>query len=279
MTAIALALVSSLAYGITDFVAGMTSRRAHVLVVGSLAQPIGVVLLLAVMPLVGGTPSIGALGWGALAGVGGAFAYFLLFRSLAIGPMSVASPLSALVSAILPVLAGLAFGEILSPLAVVGIALGLVAVLLVSRQHESNPHPVTRHVVVMSLSSGVFISMFFIALERSPDDSGLWPLLWSRVVCGILMAAAAAAGRFLARPSRDVVGMITLSATLDVIATVSFLLATRAGLLAIVAVIVALYPAATILLARFVLHERLQWVQRVGMALAAAAVALLAVAP
>lgn len=276
MTTILLAITSSLAYGFTDFIGGMAARRAHVLVIGVIAQPAGVVMLLLLLPWLGGELSQPVVGWAVLAGVSGAGAYYWLFQALAIGPMSIASPLSALVSAVLPVCAGLAFGERLSPGAVVGIALGLVAVLLVSREHEDTPHPVTRRVVVMSLLSGVFIAGFFVALDRTPEGSGLWPLILSRVVCGLVMAAAAARIHVLARPERTVFWLAVASAALDVVATTTFLLATRAGLLAIVAVITALYPAGTMLLARVVLHERLQLVQKAGLALAAGSVVLLA---
>jgi drug/metabolite transporter (DMT)-like permease len=190
--------------------------------------------------------------------------------------MSIASPLSALASAVLPVLAGIAFGERLEPAAVVGVVLGLVAVLLVSRQHEDTPHPVTRKVVLLSLLSGVFIAAFFVALERSPDDSGLWPLIASRAVAGLLIIGAGFAARVMVAPGRDVLLLIAGSAALDVVATATFLLATREGMLAVVAVITSLYPAGTLLLARVVLGERMQGVQKAGLALAAGSVMLLA---
>ena len=278
MLAVALALVSSVAYGFTDFLGGMASRRAHVLVVGMIAQPAGLVLLLPVAAAVGGVVSAPALWWGALSGLGGSVAYFLLFRSLAIGPMSIASPLSALTSAIVPVLAGLTFGEKLNTLSWVGIGLGLGAVLLVSRQHEDTPHPVTGKVVAMSLTSGAFIAVFFIALERSPDASGLWPLVMARAVAALALTLAAVSAKVATRPSRDVVLLALGAAFLDVVATAAFLVATREGLLAIVAVITALYPAATLLMARVVLGERLQAVQRLGLAVAAGSVVLLALA-
>ena len=278
MLAVVLALTSSVAYGFTDFLGGMASRRAHVLVVGMIAQPAGLVLLLPVAAAVGGVVSAPALWWGALSGLGGAVAYFLLFRSLAIGPMSIASPLSALTSAIVPVLAGLTFGEKLNTLSWVGIGLGLGAVLLVSRQHEDTPHPVTGKVVAMSLTSGAFIAVFFIALERSPDASGLWPLVMSRAVAALALTVAAVSAKVTTRPSRDVVLLALGAAFLDVVATAAFLVATREGLLAIVAVITALYPAATLLMARVVLGERLQAVQRFGLAVAAGSVVLLALA-
>ncbi len=278
MLAVALALVSSVAYGFTDFLGGLASRRAHVLVVAMVAQPAGLVLLLPVALAVGGVVSVPALAWGVVSGLGGAVAYFLLFRSLAIGPMSIASPLSALTSAIVPVLAGLAFGEQLTTWSWVGIGLGLGAVLLVSRQHEDTPHPVTGKVVAMSLTAGGFIAVFFIALERSPDASGLWPLVMSRAVAALVLTVAAFSAKVVTKPSRDVLLLALGAAVLDTVATAAFLLATREGLLAIVAVITALYPAATLLMARVVLGERLQAVQRIGLAVAAGSVVLLALA-
>ncbi|MDH4159313.1 MAG: EamA family transporter [Actinomycetota bacterium] len=278
MTAIALALVSSLAYGFTDFFGGMASRRTSVLVVGAISQPAGLVLLFALVPVFGGTASSSALLWGAASGAAGAVAFMLLFRSLAIGPMSIASPLSALTSAVLPVFAGVAFGEQLTGLIVAGIVVGLVAVLLVSREHDDTPHPVSRRVVAMSLTSGVFIAMFFIALERSPDDSGLWPLITSRAMAAVVMVVVGLASGVLARPGPGVTRLILGAAALDAIATAAFLLATREGLLAVVAVITALYPAGTLLMARVVLGERMQLVQKVGLGLAGGSVVLLALA-
>jgi drug/metabolite transporter (DMT)-like permease len=149
-------------------------------------------------------------------------------------------------------------------------------VLLVSRQHEDTPHPVTTKVVVMSLLAGVFISVFFIALERAPDDSGLWPLVTGRAVTAVTLVAAAVLARVATRPPATVLKLGTGAAVLDVTATAAFLLATRVGLLSIVAVITALYPAATLLMARVVLHERLQRVQQVGLGLAAVSVVVLA---
>jgi drug/metabolite transporter (DMT)-like permease len=254
----------------------MASRRAHVLVVGMISQPAGLLLLVPLLAVFGGVVSPVALAWGVLSGLGGAVAYVLLFRSLAIGPMSIASPLSALTSAIIPVLAGLVFGERLGAASVVGVVLGLVAVLLVSRQHEDTPHPVTGQVVAMSLLAGVFISVFFIALERSPDDSGMWPLISARAVTAMVMVVAALAAGVAHRPTRVVVAMSLGAAGLDVLATAAFLLATREGLLAIVAVITALYPAATLLMARVVIGERLQRIQQVGLALAVGSVVVLA---
>jgi len=278
MTAILLALGSSVAYGLTDFFGGLAARRAHILLLGAITQPLGLLLLLCVLPFWGGELSSQALFWGFISGLGGAAAYVLLFRSLAIGPMSVASPLSAIVAVVLPVAAGVAFGERLPVLGWVGIALGIVSVVMVSQVHEDAPHPLTLKVFWMAAASGVFISVFLVALERTPDDSGLWPLVVVRVVTTVILVVAVTAARQIARPTAEALKLAALSTTLDVLATLLFLMATRQGLLTVVAVITALYPAATVVMAKVVLGEHLQWVQRVGFVLAALSVTLLAVA-
>jgi drug/metabolite transporter (DMT)-like permease len=276
VTAILLALGSSIAFGLTDFLGGMAARRAHIFLLGSLTQPFGLVVLLLIAPFVGGTVTSEVWFWGAVSGLGGAFAYVMLFRALAIGPMSVASPISALVAVVLPVLAGVLFGERLPLLGWIGIAMGMLAVLMVSQVHEDAPHPVSIQVLFLSFGAGVFISVFLVALERAPDDSGLWPLVVVRIVTSVLLLAAAIGSRVLTRPSRDVLVLGSTSTLLDVAATAMFMLATREGLLTVVAVITALYPAATVLMARVVLKEHLQALQRWGLALAVVSVAVLA---
>jgi drug/metabolite transporter (DMT)-like permease len=132
--------------------------------------------------------------------------------------------------------------------------------------------------LVLSILAGVFISIFLVALERAPTDSGLWPLVVVRLVTSVVFVAAVVLARVGERPSRDVLALGWSSTVLDVIATALFMLATREGLLTVVAVITGLYPAATVLLARWFLGEHLQLVQRVGLGLAATSVTVLAVA-
>lgn len=278
MLVIVMALACSVAYGLTDFMGGLAARRAHILLLGALTQVVGLVLLAVVVGIVPGTFSVTAVSWGLVSGLGGVMAYVLLFRSLAIGPMSVASPLSALTAAVIPVCVGFLLGERLGGWAWTGIVVGLIAVLMVSRQRDENPHPVTAQVVGMSIGAGLFISVFLIGLERSPADSGLWTVLVGKATTMLILLVAAIATRRLTRPSLIVLRLGMASASLDVLATVLFLLATREGTLTVVTVITALYPAATVLMAKLVLKEQLHGVQRLGLALAVASVSLLAVA-
>jgi drug/metabolite transporter (DMT)-like permease len=276
MLSVVLALGASVGYGMTDFLAGLAARKIPVPLLGSTTQPIGLLLLLVLLPFSGGTLSTQAVVWGALSGIAGVAAYATLFSALAIGPMSVASPVSAVVAVVLPVTAGVLFGDRLPAIAWLGIVVGIVAVVMVSQVHEDAPHPVSGRVLWLSIAAGVFISGFLIALERSPDGSGLWPLVTVRVVTSVAFVGFAVATSSLQRPPRDAFLLGATSTCLDVVATLMFLLATRHGLLSVVAVITGLYPAATVLMANAVLHEHLQRLQRVGLVLAAVSVSVLA---
>src|SRR3954451_14874206 len=104
--ALFLALASSLAYGAADFLGGLAARGAHVLRVVVIAAPASLLVELLLWPVVGATFASGAVRWGAASGVASAAACALLYRTLAIGPMIVLSPVTALVSAALPVTVG-----------------------------------------------------------------------------------------------------------------------------------------------------------------------------
>lgn len=287
MTAVVLALLAALAYGVSDFAGGMASRRATAVRVLVLSYPLGLVGLFAVMPLFSGEATAQGLAYGAVSGVAGAGGVMLLYAGLAAGPMSVVAPLTAVCSAVVPVLAGLAAGERPAALAGVGALLALVAVALVSREPpRTDPARdggaghgrVTGRAIGLALLAGVFFGLYFVLLAAPGDETGLWPLVTNRLVGSVVVLAVALVIGQVALPGRGAWLLAASAGLLDVVANVAYLLAARAGLLALVAVLTALYPAATVLLARLVLAERTSTVQRVGLALAGASVALIAFA-
>lgn len=282
MVAILLALAGSVAYGCADFAGGLAARSTHVLGVVLLAAPAGLLVSLAAWPLVGGDAGGdaggAALAWGAASGVASAATFVLLYRSLAMGPMSVLSPVTAVTSAVLPVLVGLALGERLPPLAVVGVLLALGAVVLVSVAPGSTASRPTRAALLVALAAGVAIALQLVTLAAAPDDSGVVVLVVARAVACALLVAAVVGSPAARAAGRPPVGLAVGSGALDALANLAFLLAARQGQLGIAAVVTALYPAATVLLARFVLGERLHRVQVGGLVAAGGAVALLAVA-
>lgn len=278
--AIALALSAALAYGSADFVGGLAARRTSPLLTAFGAQLTGLIVLLAAMPLLGtAAPSGRDLAYGAVAGVFGGAGIVLLYRALAIGPMSVVAPTTALAASVVPILAGVLLGERPGPLAVGGIAVSLVAVALITRERATEEHaPAGRRVVAMALGGGAIFGLFFVFLHQTGDGAGLWPLLAARLtsvpLLALLIARQVGFRSFeIPRLTRPVV----VSGTLDMAANICYLLALRHGMLSVVAALTGLYPASTILLAQSHLRERLQRPQVLGLGVAACAAVLIAI--
>ncbi|MFJ5234957.1 EamA family transporter [Kitasatospora sp. NPDC088391] len=276
MIALLLALGSSLAYGCADFLGGLGSRRAHVLRTVLIAAPASLAVELLMWPLLGARFEPGAIGWGAASGVASAGAFALLYRTLAIGPMNVLSPVTALVSAVLPVAVGLLQGEHLGAAALLGLPLALIAVVLVSAGPAGDGARVTRPALLLAFGAGTAIAVQLVCLHQAPAGSGIAPLIVGRAVTSVLTLAAAALRRRHLGPERPAYALALAAGVLDSAASVLFLLAARSGDLAVVAVITALYPAGTVLLARAVLAERIHRGQLAGLGTAAIAVSLLA---
>ncbi|WP_128430597.1 DMT family transporter [Streptomyces cyaneus] len=276
MLALLLALGSSLAYGCADFLGGLGARKAHVLRTVMIAAPASLAVELLLWPLLGASFSPGALGWGAASGVASAAAFALLYRTLAIGPMNVLSPVTALVSAALPVGVGLLQGEHLAATGLVGLPLALVAVVLVSAGHGTGSTRPSRTALLLAFGAGAAIALQLVFLHQAPSDSGVAPLIVGRAVSSAVTLAAAGLMHRRLGPERPAYALSATAGVLDSIANLLFLLAARSGDLTVVAVITALYPAGTVLLARGVLAERIHRAQLAGLGTAAVAVSLLA---
>ncbi|GAA0465480.1 DMT family transporter [Streptomyces olivaceiscleroticus] len=276
MIALLLALGSSLAYGCADFLGGLGARKAHVLRTVLIAAPSSLAVELLLWPVLGASFSTGALLWGAASGVASASAFVLLYRTLAIGPMNVLSPVTALVSAALPVAVGLLQGEHLAAAGLIGLPLALVAVVLVSAGHAAGGIRPSRTALLLAFGAGAAIALQLVFLHQAPADSGVAPLIIGRAVSSAVTLAAAGVLYRRLGSERPAYAMSAAAGVLDSVANLLFLLAARNGDLAVVAVITALYPAGTVLLARGVLAERIHRGQLVGLGTAAVAVSLLA---
>ncbi|MER5321536.1 DMT family transporter [Streptosporangium roseum] len=276
MIALVLALGCSVAYGCADFLGGLGARKAHVLRTVMIAAPASLVVELLLWPLLGASFSAGALGWGAASGVASAAAFVLLYRTLAIGPMNVLSPVTALISAALPVSVGLLQGEHLAAAGLIGLPLALAAVVLVSAGPGVRSARPSRTALLLAFGAGAAIALQLVFLHQAPSDSGVAPLIVGRTVSSAVALTAAALMFRRLGPERPAYAMSAAAGALDSVANLLFLLAARSGDLSVVAVITALYPAGTVLLARSVLHERIGRGQLIGLGTAAVAVSLLA---
>jgi drug/metabolite transporter (DMT)-like permease len=219
------------------------------------------------------TPSASAVGWAALAGSAGIVALGAFYRALAIGTMSVVAPISATAAAV-PVLVGLAEGERPSALQIAGMSIALAGVILASREPvEEGAAPPNRAAIGLALVAAAGFGTFFVGIDKASATADVpWVILVQRCSSLVLLVIAAAAVRpTLPRdvPSFAVLGMVGV---LDLGANGLYALATTKGLLSVVSVLGSLYPAVTVVLARFVLAERIARVQEVGVVLALAGV-------
>jgi drug/metabolite transporter (DMT)-like permease len=279
-------LASALVYGAADFFGGQASKRVSPVRVVAFSAMIGLVLLAVFNVFLGGRVSPEAVLWGGLSGIAGSMAILTLYAALAIGPMSILSPLTAVISAIVPLSWGLIQGERLSLLGYIALGLALVAVVLVGFVPEKGAVRPKPRGLAFATVSGVLIGIFLILVDRAPDDSGLLPLVFNRVtylivLWGILlvMFVVARIRRTPPGPSiRPVIWLIVGAGIADSVANTLLLIGFRIGDLSVVAVLTALYPAGTIALAAIVLKERIAAVQWVGLGLALVAAAMLAVA-
>lgn len=286
MLAVIVGLLGAVVYGAADFVGGLASRRISALRVTAVGGLAGLVLLGILLPLVGGAWSPEALALGASAGLAGSVAIALLYGCLAIGPMSILSPLTAVVSAIVPLGVGLLRGERFPPVGYIAIGVALVAVVLVGFVPDQRAIRPSGRALAMAVGSGTLIGVFLIVIDLTPDDSGLVPLAASLAVKAVLLFAVVgllALRRVSRSPGtaggwRPGLGLAVASGAVDAAANVLLLLGLRLGDLSVQAVLTAMYPAGTIILAAIVLKERVTATQYVGLALAIAAAAMLSLA-
>jgi drug/metabolite transporter (DMT)-like permease len=310
-----LALGSATLYGVADFLGGLAARRATTAAVVLVSQASGMIALALVLPILPDTaPTTADLVWGAVAGVAIGAGLALLYRGLAVGSMAVVAPTTAVCAVVIPLTAAVLLGERPGPGTLVGIALAILAIVLVSGgPRHGPPHPpilssrpggaeafLGRAIRSQALSrsratpagrgaaarglpaglglallAGVGIGVFFFALARAASTAGLWPLLAARGVAVALFGMAALVGRRSLRMAAPVAGIVVAGGVIDMLANALYLLATHHGPLSVVVTLSSLYPASTVLLALAVLGERLSARQGVGIACALLAVLLI----
>ena len=278
--AVLLGLASAIVYGAGDFLGALATRRSGEYAVVVWSQLVGLGLLASAIVVMGDqVPPRADLLWGAAGGIGGGTGVVLLYRGLAIGRMSIVSPTAGVVAAVIPVMVGLLLGDRPALLSMAGVIVALVAIVLVSSADHGDERTSARRTpdgLLEGIGAGLGFALFFTCLAQTSGSSDLWPLVLARVSIGVA-AIAGVTVRASLRPAPGSLPLIALVGLLDMGANLLYILSTRHGLLSIVAVLVSLYPASTVVLARIVLGERLTRVQLGGLAAAAVGVALIAV--
>ncbi len=268
MLAALLALASSVSWGVADFLGGLQSRRHALLAVLVLSQAVALLVLL--VAVAAGVPTehdAAATAWAAGSGVLGILALTAFYRALSIGTMSIVAPLSATGAAV-PVLVGLASGERPKAIQIAGMVLALVGVMLAAREAQDADaafRRTNRKAVLLALVAAVGFGSFFAGVDRAEERADVaWVLLAARAPEVLLLLPVCLVRRpRLPREPRALAAIAAVGA-LDLLANFLFVLATGRGLLSVVGVLGALYPAVTVLLARALLHERLTRAQDAG---------------
>jgi len=275
-----LAAFASLTFGVADFVGGMATRRSRAVTVVAGSHLIALGMIFGLGPFFSeGVPPFADLAWGFAAGLAGAVGLAVFYHALATTRIGVAAPVASVVSTLTPVLYGVVSGERPEALAWMGIVLAIPAMLLIPATESADPHGRKGHrAAVLGAIAGLGFGLFGILISLTSVESGLWPLAGSRVGSLALMAVLVPMMKARYLPEREAWPAVATAGILDMTANVLFLLAVREELLSLVAVIMSFYPASTIVLARVVLGERTVRRQLGGLALAAVAVTLIAVA-
>jgi len=281
---ILLGLAAAVLYGSGDFLGGMAARRAHVLMVLMLAEGAGAAVALAAAVISPGPASLTGLAWGTGAGLIGGLGLIVFYTGLAAGPMSVVALVSGLVSTVLPVAVALAEGERPSAGVYAGALLCVIAIVLASSAGDTGGprrpgRPGRGRAIAYGVVSGASFGLFFLLIRNAGQSGELWPVAAARIgELAVVLAAVAALGRRLRLRGVGVSLLLTAAGAgmIDVIANICYVAATRTGMFGLAVVLASLYPGVTVLLARVVLGERLRWVQRAGLGLAAIGILLVA---
>ena len=270
-------LMSAIVWGAGDFCGGLATRRARPLSVVLIAEVAGaLLLLLAALAWRQPLPGLQTLGWSAGAGLAGAMGLVALYTALARGHMGVVAPASAVIAALVPIVAGAVLEGPPAAMQIVGFAVALVAVWLLSSAGEraGGTAPSTGE-LRLAILAGLGFGFYFVLIDRADPASGFWNLTFARTFAFFVLAALMLAIRHPLLPPRAVLPLNLLNGALDAGGNLFFVLAAQSGRLDVASVLASLYPGTTVLLAWLVLGERLNRPQTVGVAAALLAIVLI----
>lgn len=276
MLGVLLGLASSVSWGISDFLGGVQSRRVPALTVLLVSQPVGLVLALGFALTFGGDALDGGdivFAIGAGIAVSSALAGF--YRAMAIGSVSVVAMIGAL-GVLVPVVGGLAQGDQPGALQVIGALAAIGGVVLVAREPGGDWRSANRTSLVLAVLSAFGFGAFFLLLSLASHPEPAWTIVISRLSSVVMLCVAAAVVRPSLAVPRSMLPALMTMGVFDVTANSLYAVATNHGLLSLVGVAGSLYSVTTVLLAWFVLGERLDRLRLTGVAVAVGGVALIA---
>ena len=287
-----LGFATALVYGFADFFGAIAARKINAVLVTFLSGLTGLLFLISMIPIFGARFDSATLFWGIGAGAASAFAMTCLYASLAIGPISILSPLGAVVSAVFPAAVGFVLGDRFSWVGWVALGLILIAVVFVGFIPGEKVARPTARGLAFGIAAGMGIGLVLICLNQAPSNSGIGAILLLRAVsAGILGLLVLVRWLRVSKTKVDSASngiktpkllwlSVGVAGIFDASANLFFLIASRTphASLTVVSVLTALYPLGTIILSRVFLHERIAKIQQLGILLALIGSALLAAA-
>lgn len=276
--AFASAFFASVLFGAADLWGGLAARRAPAALVAMYSAFAALALLFVAMPFIPGRPATPDLLWGAAAGVASTAGSALIFKALALGPMSLASPVLCIVGLCLPVLVGVALGERPSPVAWAGVAIAALAIPALAQTDEGGESRGRAHIrrtLLVSIAAGLAAGCFLTCVGRIGSSAGLAPLIVARSVSIAIFIVVFLAMRRPLLPPANARPLAALAGATDSAANVAYWIATHGAPMSLAASLVSLAPATTVLIARVFLGERWTGWQKVGLVLALASGALI----
>ena len=281
MTVVLLGLVSSLLYGVSDFFGAVGSRTRPATEIAFGALVVSGLTILPAFAIVDSRWSWSAVLLGALAGAAAGLGVLLLYAALAVGPVGFVSPVVALMSAVLPALYAFATGEGTNAWALAALGGIVLGGVLIGAEPDEGLRPTAR-TVVLTVVTGTVYAAYFVCMDATPTDSGAVPMLSDSIAAivavGVVLLLSRRGGRSIGRPRRRELLLLVAAGLTQGVATVLLVTALHLPGLAIVSALSALYPVTTVGLAVAVLHERLRPRHAIGLVVAVAGVAGLALA-
>ena len=275
MTGFFISLGAAAAWGVADFYGAIETRRANALSVLSVTQPLGLLLALILILVIGGGEfQLDHFGWATLAGFVGLGGIAFYFMGMATGTISVVAPVATL-GVVVPVVVGLVSGEVPSAMTMVGIVIGIGAIVFLSYEEDPDHKQGARRGLIYGVLAGLGFGLFFVFFDLAEAREPGWAIVGSRLGGTLSILLVLALTRTRPSPVRESAKWLVLIAVMDVLANGLFGLATVNGTLPVVSVGASMYPIFVIALAHLTLGERLQRVQILGGALALAGSALI----
>lgn len=279
MISIIYGLFAALSWGGGDFFGGLASRKTGAYRAVLYAEIFGLALLFSAAAILGES----MLGWqnillASAAGAIGSTGLLILYQAMTTGQMSIATPVSALLAAALPVIVGTVMEGLPTSAKLTGFALALLAVWLVAQERSQKTQMMRLSDLRLPLLAGLCFGTYFIMMHQASQDAIIWPMIASRSAGMFALIIFMLALRHDWRVTTPLAWpLIGINAALDIGGNVFYILAGQAGRMDVAAVLSSLYPGATVLLAWLILKERINRIQWLGIFTALLAIVLMTI--